>query len=174
MRKISAYEVALSALACALATIVLTVGLYTEILLFTGYMLASVFLLLPLAKKSYLGYVLAYIATCVLAVIFGSSRFWDLLPFILFFGLHPIANELQLKSKLPRWLGIGIKAVWFDGTLLLVWRFVMDMTTSISIVDKYILPFILVFGSLFFVFYDFVFYRWRYTVNTLISRIIKK
>ena len=174
MKKITAYEIALSALSGALATILLTIGVYTELLLYTGYFFASIALMLPLSRRSYLGYGLAYLSTCILTLVFTSFRFWDLLPFILFFGLHPIANELQLKSKLPRWLGIGIKAVWFDGTLLLVWRFVMDMTTSISIVDKYILPFILVFGSLFFVFYDFVFYRWRYTVNTLISRIIKK
>lgn len=174
MRKISAYEVALSALSCALATMFLTIGLYTEILLFTGYMLASVLLLLPLSKKSYIGYILAYISTCILSLIFGAGRFWDLLPFVLFFGLHPLVNELQLKTKIPFWVWSAIKAVWFDGVAYLIWRFLLDMTTSIPLVDTYIIPFILVFGTLFFVFYDFVFFKWRYTVNVLVGRIIKK
>ena len=174
MRKINAYEVALSALSCALATIFLTVGLYTEILLFTGYLLASVLLLLPLSQKSYLGYALAYISTCILSFIFGAGRFWDLLPFIAFFGLHPLINELQLKTKIPCFVACAVKAVWFDLVVYLIWRFLMDMTTSMPLVDKYIIPFILVFGTLFFVFYDFVFYKWRYTVNALVGRIIKK
>ena len=51
MKKISAYEIALSALSCALATILLTVGVYSAVLLFTGYLLACASLMLPLAKK---------------------------------------------------------------------------------------------------------------------------
>ena len=100
MRKISSHEIALSALACAIATIFLTIGVYSEILLFTGYLLASVALMLPLAKQSIRGYLLAYIATCLLSLLFNIGRFFDLLPFIAFFGLHPLINELQLKIKI--------------------------------------------------------------------------
>lgn len=174
MRKISAYEVALSALACALATVFLTIGLYTEIFLFTGYMFASVCLLLPLSKKCYIGYILAYIGTCILSFIFGSGRFWDLFPFLAFFGLHPLVNELQLKTKIPYWIACGIKALWFDGVVYLIGRFLLDMTTSLPIADKYIIPLIFVLGTAFFVFYDFVFFRWRFTVNALVRRIVKK
>ena len=62
-KKLSSYEIALSALACAIATILLTVGVYSEVLLFTGYLFACIALMLPLAKQSYLGYLLAYMAT---------------------------------------------------------------------------------------------------------------
>ena len=96
MKKLTAYEIALSALACALATIMLTVGTYSEILLLTGYLLACVALMLPLAKESYWGYALAYIATCLLSLLFNAGRFFDNLPFIAFFGLHPLLNELQI------------------------------------------------------------------------------
>ena len=80
MKKISSYEIALSALACAIATIFLTIGVYSSVLLFTGYLLAGIALMLPLAKQSYTGYVLAYIATCILSLIFNVARFFDLLP----------------------------------------------------------------------------------------------
>ena len=173
MKKISAYEIALSALSCAFATIALTVGVYSAVLLFTGYLLGCIALMMPLAKKSYIGYALAYIATCLLSLIFNAAGFFDLLPFILFFGLHPLVNELQLKTKINRWLACGVKALWFDGTMYLIWKFVFGMTTTIPVVDAYILPILLIGGTLFFVFYDNMMYKWRYAVNTLVERITK-
>lgn len=174
MKKITSYEIALSALACAAATILLTVGVYSELLLFTGYLFSCIALMLPLAKQSYRGYVLAYVATCLLSLIFNAARFWDLLPFIAFFGLHPLVNELQLKTKINRWVACAVKALWFDVTMWLIWKFVFGMTTNFQFIDKYIFWFILIGGTAFFVFYDYVMYRWRAIVNVLVKRITKK
>ena len=174
MKKISAYEIALSALSCAMATVMLTVGVYSAVLLFTGYLLACIALMFPLAKKSYAGFALAYVATCILSLIFNVARFFDLLPFIMFFGLHPLVNELQLKTKINRWLACGLKALWFDGTMYVIWRFVFGMTASIPLIDQYIIPIILIGGTVFFVAYDYLMYRWRFAVNTLVDRIVKK
>ncbi len=173
-KKISAYEIALSAMACALATLCMTIGVYTEIFLFTGYLLGAVALMMPLAKQSYRGYALAYLATCILSLIFNAARFWNVLPFVLFFGLHPLVNELQLKIKINRWVACAIKAVWFDGTMYLVWRFIFGMTTTVPLIDQYIIPFVIVFGSAFFVFYDYATYKCRATVNTMVYRIDKR
>lgn len=174
MKKISSYEIALSALATAIATIFLTVGVYSEILLFTGYLLSCVALMLPLAKNSYRGFILSYIATCLLSLLFNAGRFFDLLPFIMFFGLHPLVNELQLKIKINRWVACVIKALWFDGTMYIIWRFVFAMTTTIALVDAYIIPVLLIGGTLFFVLYDYLAYQWRIAVNRLVARIYKK
>lgn len=174
MKKISAYEIALSALACAIATIFLTIGVYSEILLFTGYLFACIALMLPLAKQSYTGYALAYVSTCILSLMFNVARFFDLLPFILFFGLHPLVNELQLKSKINRWLACGLKALWFDGAMYVVWRFVFGMTSTIAVIDQYIIPIILIGGTIFFVAYDYCMYKWRFAVNNVVKRITKK
>ena len=174
MKKISAYEIALSALACALATLLLTIGVYSSILLFTGYLFACIALMLPLAKKSYIGYALAYVATCILSLIFNIARFFDVLPFIMFFGLHPLVNELQLKTKINTWVACAIKALWFDGTMYVIWRFVFEMTTTVSFVDQFIIPIILIGGTAFFVAYDYIMYKWRYVVNRLVERITRK
>lgn len=174
MKRLSSHEIALSALACAIATVLLTVGVYSEILLFTGYLFGCIALMMPLAKKSYIGYALAYVGTCVLSLIFNVARFWDLLPFIMFFGLHPLVNELQLRTKINRWLACGIKALWFDGAMFIIWKFVFGMTTSIAFVDKYIWLILLVGGTAFFVVYDYVMYKWRAIVNRLVARIGKK
>lgn len=174
MKRLSAYEIALSALACAAATIMLTIGVYSTVLLFTGYLFACIALMMPLAKKSYVGYALAYAATCILSLIFNVARFFDLLPFIMFFGLHPLINELQLKIKINRWLACGIKALWFDATMYVIWRFVFEMTTTISFIDQYIIPILLIGGTAFFVAYDYFMYQWRTAVNSLVKRIAKR
>lgn len=174
MKKITSYEIALSAMAAAIATVFLTIGVYSEILLFSGYLFACIALMLPLSKGSLRGYAFAYVVTCVLALIFNTARFFDLLPFIMFFGLHPLVNELQLKIKINRWLACGIKALWFDATLYVIWRFLFGMTTSIPFVDRFIVPIILVVGTVFFVFYDYLMYRCRASVNALVKRIYKK
>lgn len=174
MKKITAYETALSALSCALVVLLLTIGVYSEILLFTGYLFSGVALMLPLSKQSYRGYLLAYIGGSVLALIFNVARFWNVLPFIIFFGLHPLVNELQLKTKLNTWVACFIKALWFDGSMYLIWRFVFGMTTTIPLIDRYIIPIILIAGTAFFVFYDYTMYKCRATVNGLAERFLKK
>ena len=174
MKKISAYEIALSALACAIATIFLTIGAYSAVLLFTGYLFAGIALMMPLAKKSYTGYALAYVATCILSLIFNAAYFFDLLPFIMFFGVHPLVNELQLHSKINRWVACGAKALWFDGTMYVIWRFVFGAVTTVPLIDQYILPIILIGGTLFFVAYDYCMYKWRFAVNMLVKRITRK
>lgn len=174
MKKLNSYEIALSAMAAAIATVFLTIGVYSEILLFSGYLFACIALMLPLSKGSLRGYTFAYVVTCVLALIFNTARFFDLLPFIMFFGLHPLVNELQLKIKINRWLACGIKALWFDVTLYVIWKFLFGMMTSIPFVDRFIVPIILVVGTVFFVFYDYLMYRCRATVNALVKRIYKK
>ena len=57
--------------------------------------------------------------------------------------LPALINELQLKTKINRWVACFVKAVWFDGTMYLVWRFVFGMTTTIGFIDQYIIPIIL-------------------------------
>ncbi len=173
MRKLTSYEIALSALSCAIATLLLTVGVYSELLLFTGYLLGCIALMLPLAKQSYIGYLLSYIATCILSFIFNAGRFLDLLPFVVFFGLHPLINELQLRTKINRWVACGLKAVWFDATTYLLWRWVFVVTTGFAFLDEYIFWIILTVGSALFIFYDYAMYKWRAVVNTTVARITR-
>lgn len=174
MRKVSASEIALSALACALATVFLTVGVYSGVFLFTAYLVASIVLMLPLCQRSFRGYIFAYIATCLLTLLFASSFFWDLIPFIVFFGLHPFVNELQLKTRVNRWLACFIKAIWFDATLYLTWKTLIAVTTDVVISDVYVLPIILIVGTALFIGYDYFMFKWRVWADNLVRRISKK
>lgn len=174
MKKISAYEIALSAVSCAIAAIALTVGtLYTP-LLFTGYLFAGFALMIPLAKNCWWGDVLAFIGASLIALMFNGFNFFDTLPFIMFFGLHPLVNVLQLKFKVKRWIATPVKAVWFDVSMYLVWRLVFGMNTAIGFVDRYIIPIILIGGTAFFFLYDYMIFKCQVSVNQIIGRIIRK
>lgn len=85
------FEIALSAVSCALAVIFLLVGTYVRPILATGYIMAEICLMIPLSKDFYSGGALAYIGTCILTVLLGAiGELWLLVPFIMFFGLHPL------------------------------------------------------------------------------------
>lgn len=172
--KIPTFEIALSAVACALATVFLTVGVLYDVFLPTGYILACFALMLPLAKGFILGDVLAYVATVLLTFLFGGiGKPWFVVPFVLFFGLHPLVNHLQLRFHWNKVILYVIKAVWFDLAIYLSWRFVFDMTVSFDWVNDYIVPIIAVGGSLFFFVYDVLIFRCQKAVNYIVHRIKK-
>ena len=175
MKKINAHEIALAGISTAIATVFLAVGNITSVLLFIGYLVGSVALSLPLAKGSYRGYAMAYIATVLLTVlIIGSAGYLvDLTPFILFFGLHPLVNELQIRFRFSTATAFLVKVAWFDGAMWLFWWLIVQ-TTGVSWIDAYALPIILVGGTIFFWVYDKTFFRIRAQVFALVKRIYKK
>ena len=176
------FEIALSAIACAVATAFLALGILSGYLLALGYLVGILALMVPLSKQFYLGGFLAYAGTCILTFILGAvAKFWDLVPFIIFFGLHPIANSLQIRFKINRWLALLIKTLWFIGTLfagyfMIVYGLIGASITQSQFMDavkKYIYIIIPVGGALFFFVYDYLIFRCQIMVNSLIYRIRK-
>ncbi|MCD8308940.1 MAG: hypothetical protein LUD19_03715 [Clostridia bacterium] len=176
------FEIALSAISCAVAVLFLTLGTLSGYLLATGYLVAQVALMVPLSKQFVWGDVLAYMGTVILALILGAvSAWWDIVPFIMFFGLHPLANFLQVKYKVNRWIALVIKMVWFDVTLyvmyLLVFGGIMggsySGTAFFTFVNDYIWLFIIIGGSLFLWIYDYIMFKVQIWVNKVVYKIRK-
>ena len=109
MRK-NSKEIALSAVACALGTIALTVGTLYSPMLFTGYLFACLCMMLPLSRGYFKGAALCFLAINALTLLFNGFNFFDTLPFTLFFGLHPIVNEWQAKLHEKKSGGAGAAA----------------------------------------------------------------
>lgn len=176
------FELALSAVSCAVAVMFLLLGFWSDFLLATGYLAGTVALMVPLSKQFFRGDILAYIGTCVLTIIMGAAaRFWDLVPFVMFFGLHPLINALQIRFKVNRWLALAVKAVWFDFTLWVAYILVFNGilggayadSAFFAFVNKYILAFIFVGGTLVFIPYDVLVFDCQILVNKLVYRIKK-
>lgn len=176
------FRIALSAISCAFAVVFLTLGLLSNVLVATGYIIAEIALMVPLSKRFYLGDFLAYLGTVLLAVLFGAiGQFWNLIPFIMFFGLHPLVNSFQLRYKVNKWLALAVKMVWFDVTLYVMYLIVFGgvlggsfgQSAFFDFVNNYIWLFIIVLGSLFLWFYDYVMFRAQGFVNMLVAKIKK-
>ncbi len=184
-RNSKSFEIALSGIACAIAVIFLSLGILSGWLLATGYFMGIIALMLPLSKKYYLGGLLAYLATCILAVIMGAAaKFWDIVPFIMFFGLHPLVNAV-LRDKLVKrwalWVALPIKALWFDVALIVGYYLVFDGVLGGSMlpqnvydtVNNYFYVFVFTVGTVIGVVYDFLVTRCQFAVNALIRKINK-
>ncbi len=177
------FEIALSAISCAVAVLSLSMGVFAGgYFLGLWYLIAVLALMVPLAKQFYWGGFLAYLGTCILTVVLGAAaRFWDLLPFIMFFGLHPLANALQIRFKINRWLAYAIKAVWFIGTLfagyfMILYGFIGGGVTSSALyqnIKNYIYIIIPAAGAVAFLVYDYLIFKCQIMVNYLIYRIRK-
>lgn len=181
-RYTKSFEIALSAISCAVAVIFLMLGFWSDVLLATGYVLGIAALMLPLAKRFYAGGFLAYAGTVILALIMGAAaKFWDLVPFIMFFGLHPLVNALQLKFNVNRWLAYAIKAVWFDFTLWVAYALIFGGVLGGSqagaafyaFVNRYVYWFIFLGGTVIFLLYDYAVFSLQIAVNKLVYRIKK-
>lgn len=180
-RNSKSFEIALSALSCALAVIFLLIGAFNNFIIATGYLMAEISLMIPLSKGYYAGDALAYIGTCVLAVLLGAiGQAWMLVPFIMFFGLHPLINALQLRFNINRWIAYVVKAVWFDFALWVMYILVFGSSIGdpssgelYKIINDYILLFIFVGGSIVFLLYDYVMFACQNMVNAVVYRIRK-
>ena len=138
--------------------------------------------MVPLSKRFYKGALLAYVGTVILAVVLGAAvQFWKLVPFAVFFGLHPIANALQIKYKINKWLALLVKAVWFDGMLIasyhLIYGWLLGGTIFpeelYKVINDYIYLFIFTVGSVICFVYDYLIFKTQIAVNALVARVIK-
>jgi hypothetical protein len=179
-RNSKSFEITLSAVSCAIAVVFLLLGTLNTYMLATGYIMAAISLMLPLSKCFYVGDFLAYIGTCILTILLGAiGRIWVLVPFIMFFGLHPLINALQLRFKINRWLALIVKAIWFDFTIWVAYILVFGSSigdTSVEIyriVNEYILAFIFVGGSIIFFIYDYIMFKCQMVVNAFVYRLKK-
>lgn len=172
--KNNSFKIALSAVSCALAVIFLTLGMYIPFMTLSAYLFACLAIMIPLSKQFHLSAFLCYIATCLLSLLFGGiGNFWRLFAFIIFFGLHPIVNSLQVKLNVNRWIALVIKIIWFDVCVWLVWQFAGLFVVQYDWINKYIILIIATLGSAFFVLYDFVLFRCQRVVNFYVNKIAK-
>ena len=178
------FEIALSGISCAVAALALSLGIMTGLgaLTATGYLIAVIALMVPLSKQFFRGDFLAYVGTVILAVVLGAAvKFWDLVPFALFFGLHPLANALQIRFKINKWLALAIKAVWFDCTLIVGYYLVFGGMLGgalfpeevYEIINKYLFLLIFTVGTVGFFVYDYLIFKVQILINGIVFRIKK-
>lgn len=170
------FGIALSAISCAVAAGALALGLLSGWLVGTGYVVAVTALTVPLSKQFFWGDFLAYLGTVILAVVLGAAvKFWDLVPFAMFFGLHPLVNCLQIRFKINRWIAFAVKAVWFDCTLIAAYYLIYVLGGIVlpervqAAIDGWRL-YVIIFtaGTAVFLLYDYLIFKLQIGVNRLV------
>lgn len=174
------FEIALSAIACAVAAVCLTVGCYVDFLLGAGYILAVFAIMIPLSKQCWQGAVLAALGSVLLAFMFCGFSFLYLAPFLLFFGIHPVVNYFQKKYIAKNWLHALVflgKAAWFDLVMWFAWHFflvelfALDEATWYPFVAQYFYYVLFLGGTVVFALYDFAIFGCQRTADALVKRI---
>lgn len=170
-----AFEIALSAIACAAAAGFLMLGSVSPFLLVTGYLVATFAVMVPLSKDFWWGSALCYLAAGLIAL---PVSLWKVVPYFVFFGLHPIINRIQahfVKKKPLIALCEVIKAVWFDLAMWLSWIVLTRMAGMPfpEYIETYFYYILFIGGTIFFVIYDVLIFACQKSVDVIIRRIRK-
>jgi len=167
------FEIALSAIACAFAAGFLMLGSVNPFLLATGYLVAAFALMVPLSKDFVWGAALGYLAAGFIAL---PVSLWKILPYFVFFGLHPIVNYVQrkhVKRDVFKALCFVGKAVWFDFSMWLSYAVLTAMAgmTFPDWIEQFFFIVIFVGGTLFFFFYDLMMFACQRSADRAIRQI---
>lgn len=168
--------IALSAIATALSIVCLILGAYVDVLEYSALFMASLCSMIPLAKKSVKAAVLSYLATAVLAAFIVVKSPAMLILYGVFFGLHPTVNYIFREKKFNKILGCLIKAVWFVGSIVLIYFTFGEFFTEGTIFEreeyrKYALLALTVGGAVLFILYDFLMNRFQKFVDSTVERL---
>lgn len=163
-------RIALSGIASALSTMFLIVSVYIPLMDMSCMVLASLSLLIPIAKNDYFGASLAYLSASILGLL-TTGNVLGILPYVIFFGLHPILVSLVIKWHLPVILQLVIKLVFANLAIFLAWRFL----GLVLVISEFEFPYWLIalVGSLGFILYDWLIVRLKMIFNYYIDKFVK-
>ncbi len=167
------FEIALSAIACALSAGCLMLGSLVPFLLATGYLLGSFAVMIPLSKNYLRGAFLCYLAAGLIAVWVNPV---NIIPYAVFFGLHPIVNYLQKKyiTFKPIFFVVeAVKTVWFVLSMWLSYFVLKSLAGFVfpEFLEQYFYLILFLGGTLFFFGYDFLIFRCQQSANVIIRRL---
>ena len=164
--------IALSALSAAFAVIFMVIGAYIPTLDYSAIFMASLCMMIPLTKKSIKSALLTYLATALLSSILVAGRWEVVLPFVLFFGLHPIINYFQKEKHINKFLALAVKDVWFVLTILLVnVLFKNFIAVETAWMVKYLNYIIIFGGGIAFIVYDFLMMHFQRAMDVIVYRL---
>ncbi len=107
-------NVALSAVSASLIAVFLILGAYVTVLDISSVVIASLFTLIPLYKKSTLGSFLCYLVGGIIAFMcYGFNPVTLVFPaFFSYFGLYPLISDKMSQKNVKRIIRYVIGALW--------------------------------------------------------------
>ena len=171
---------AISAISAALIALILTLGAYIEITDVFCIVISSVFVILPLYYKSYLGSFLAYLVGGVLAFIFSGFNILSIVfpSYIAFFGIFPLVKSIMADKGVNKWITYFVGLIWCVGAgygIYFYYTGVMGLALNELPwwISQNILYFVGAFGVVFYVIYERYVHLARVAMDKFLGKIIK-
>lgn len=163
--------IALSAVSTALGVAFLVIGAYFQTFDLSALFMSAIAIMLPLSKKSVKGALFSYVATALLSFCFALSRFYVPLLYVLFFGIHPIINYIQITSNKNLWFLYIVKCLWFIGVVFIMYYALSIFVVEIEFIEKFIPIILIIVGAVMYLAYDFIMIRFQKMSFNMIKRL---
>lgn len=164
--------IALSGISTAFSVLLLTVGAYFPTFDLSALFMASLVVMLPLSKKSGCSAVITVIASSILTLLFSGFRYNIVIPYLIFFGLHPIVNYYQKQiNKFNKWLVFIVKDIWFVITVIIMQKINEILVIDIESIKPFVYPILIVGGAICFIIYDYLMLRFQNYIDLIIKRL---
>lgn len=168
MRK--SYKIALSGITVALSIVLLTLAYFIPMGKLCFYTLSSMALLMPLSKKMYGYAVLTAVATALFSLLIGNVLLF--VPYVLFFGIHPILTIVLRDIKLKKVIAVIIKQIYFNISIFLIYIIIKEFLAFPDYVIKYIYLFAIALNVALYIYDEFML-RLSKRVEYYVDRIKK-
>lgn len=172
--------ISISAISAGFLALILTVGAYIEMVDLFCIVISSVFVILPLYYKSFIGSFLTFIVGGVVALLFSGFNFISLVfpSYFFFFGLYPVVTFLMREKRINKLVIFIVGLIWcvsyFYGAYF-YYTLIMNMTIENlpKFIADYILYIVPIVGAIFYVIYHRFIYVVKIWADRCIARIIK-
>lgn len=172
--------IALSAISSAIIAVLLTLGAYIEFIDIFTLVVASIFVILPLYYKSYIGSILCYLSGGILAFLCSGFNVFSIIfpAYFGFAGLFPIFKCRMMDRKVNNALSKILGLIWCVVAFYGIYFYYIYIMNGVldglpEIIEKYLEIFVGVIGVLFYFIYDRFILVMRLTFNRYLSRVIK-
>ncbi|MBQ8725582.1 MAG: hypothetical protein IJY84_00565 [Clostridia bacterium] len=170
-------EIALCAICAGFSLIFMLAGAFISVLDYSAIFMASMTTMVLLAKKSWKGGLMTYLATlCLSAIFFVGYRPELVLTYGIFFGIHPTVNYIFKEKNFNQVLAFIIKLVWFIGSVLLIYTLFSAFLFEESVLtnqtfQKYAYLILAAGSALLFVAYDFIMIRFQTAIDKIVEKL---
>lgn len=174
----NSYKIALSGITVALSMVFITAAYFLSFMSLPFLALSSMCLLIPLSKKLYVYAGLCALAAALFSFLYPAGLMTILIPYAIFFGIHPIITIVLNNVKLNKIIASVIKQVFFNIALVSIYFILKEIFPEF--LENRVLEFVLdnvvwvwLLANLFFYFYDDLFLRLSKRLSNYINKIIK-
>ena len=171
---------ALSAITASFIAIILTLGAYIELIDLFAIVVSSVFVMVPLYYKSYLGGWLSCLAGGLIAFMCSGFNIMSLVfpAYFVFFGIYPLIRCKFLDKKVNLWVIYIVGIIWcmltFYGMYFYYTAIMGQIFEGVPVwIAKYLLYVVGIVGFVFYFIYDFYIVTARRSIDKYVGKIIK-